>query len=366
MSHPSPRRRLLVAGLAGSLGLACLAASFLAIRSLIARGGPGRLVADRDLLTWRGPDAKEPRPLAIDGAQARFVLRNVGGAPVRITAVESSCGCATPAVDPAVVAPGGSTNVDVRAAPMLAGERLATVTLKTDSIASPEVILRLRIVGSRRPPFMVEAAGELIFEGDDGAMGPRKITALTLELAASPPRPPEIKSTVPWLEIGPPSLAEEMPHTDPGTVTRKYHYEVAARGGSGESVPSTGDVLVIDPWESRNVATLRAHVAVSAPIRAVPSRVVLRAHPSPGTVGGPVRILLRTRFPARELGVEVEGEDAPLVVGPIVPARDEGLATFTVGLKPGAVPGGRYSLRIRHAASRDRLIIPVSVRPERS
>jgi len=135
-----------------------------------AKTGPGKIVPRQSTLTWQGseePKSTKVGALSIDEAFAKFELENLGGLPVRILAVQSSCGCLEPKIEKMTIEPGKIVVVEAHALPVEVGEKLVAVTLRTDSPLTPEVVLQLRMFGGRRPPYLQQAAGELTWmEGD--------------------------------------------------------------------------------------------------------------------------------------------------------------------------------------------------------
>ncbi|MCU0689381.1 MAG: DUF1573 domain-containing protein [Phycisphaerales bacterium] len=77
----------------------------------------------------------------------KFTFRNSGIAPVTINNIRTSCGCsaATPDNDKRVYAPGETGSMKVTFDPRgRRGEERKTVTIETDSLANPNIELRLR------------------------------------------------------------------------------------------------------------------------------------------------------------------------------------------------------------------------------
>ncbi len=68
---------------------------------------PGALRASRSKLQWQSPNPEVGLPSS--GHTPTFDLVNIGGSPVRIQSVGTTCGCATaraePEVDPSVSSP---------------------------------------------------------------------------------------------------------------------------------------------------------------------------------------------------------------------------------------------------------------------
>ncbi len=336
--------------------------SALAARYLGRAASPGKLVPQQELLIWRSPVEKAFRLLKSDEAEAKFVLGNVGGTSVRILKVETSCGCATPKIEPTTIAPGKNGTVEVQAAPLQSGEKMVSITLHTDSSLSPTVVLSLRIIGSRLPPFMGQAKGELSFLGDDSATEVRKIFADTVELKGSPPTSPIVKNELPFLEISHPVLEADEPYTTPDTVHRRYVYEAKL----ASEVPSgsfSGDVFVIDPWDSNHVELIRVHGEALPPLRVFPSRAILRVEKAQGGEGPVAKFMILSKTPALDLVVESEGnEDSPFSVGRLMTTEEGRRTSFSVSLKPGLARSGIFNLVVHRPSSKDRVIVPIAVR----
>jgi hypothetical protein len=288
-------------------GLLIIGAGFLAPRST-SKLLPGKLVPKQNLLTWRSPIEKTFRTLAIDAAQATFELENIGGSPVRIVEAQSSCGCAIPELPETPIGPGEVRPFKVKAVPLQIGEHDASITLRTDSPASPEIVLRLHVIGSRRPPYMAQAKAELAFTGDSPSET-REIIAYHVELAGSKPLPPKAKTNIPLLKLSTPTLAEERPYMTPESVSRKYSIKASLNGHLPPGV-LTGDVSIIDPWDPEHIQTIRFHGEPRPPIRAIPSLVVINttgAQHEPPITG----ILVLTNPPVPDLVAELDASETP-------------------------------------------------------
>lgn len=175
-------------------GVLLLAAGFVQFR----RGfqpSPGFLTCKNPLVVWVGP---EDAGAALTTASAQFQIKNPGGTSVRVMSVETSCGCAKPFVRPDVIPPGGQGSVAVDAVPLPSGERTAEITLSTDSPLTPTVELKLRMIGRRRPPFMVDARGDLTYVTDPSPTDIREIVVRTIE-PEQWEKHPILKSELPFL-----------------------------------------------------------------------------------------------------------------------------------------------------------------------
>ena len=319
---------------------------------------PGRLIAKESLLTWRSPAAGPIQPLAPDAASAVFEVRNTGGTPVRITEVKSSCGCATPRVEPSLIPAGATARVEVRAMPLLIGERSAVVTLRTDSPQTPEVELRLRIIGSRRPPFLAKAEGELFFEETGSTVETRRILVHTAEAAGSNATPPKIVHHSALLHVGPPKLQAEKTADDGHSIARSYEYLVTVRPEEVREPFSEG-VEVVDPWDPEHRVRIEARGGRALPLKAVPARLAID-----GRRGATAQFLVITTSHLDDLIVEPADGRSPLVVERI--ERDPGgkRATVHVAVREGTAADSEGGLRVRLASSGEAISVPVRLRAE--
>lgn len=353
--------RSLILG-AGALTLFAGVAA-LGVRSLIVPG-PGRIDCAEPFLEWRGPST--PEPLAPDGAAATFELVNTGGQPVRILKWESSCGCTVPRVEPTILRPGERGSVYVKAAPRQIGEQVSTITLTTDSPVDPTVALRLRVIGTRRPPYLAQTFGELVFRGVSPADQSHSVYATTVQPDDEATIAPRLDCDLPFVVIGPPSIVEEKPSPAPGVVERRFRYEVRLAGLS-DGPRFAGTLRVIDPWDASRAENLRLHVEVLPVFRASPARLRFRVG-GDGAAPRPAKILVMSEEPAPDLVVESgDPESSPLELLSAAPSGDDQrLWTVEVGLKPGHFGDAESGLVIRRASAADRITIPVTIRREGS
>jgi hypothetical protein len=330
-----------------------------------AMSGPGRLVPKEAALTWRSPVTDGAGPRNHDQAQATFEVKNLGGTAVRIREVKSSCGCTTPKVEPLVIAPGATGVVEARATPLSTGEKTATISLVTDSAITPEVVLQLKIIGSRRPPYMGSAGGDLAFVGADMAHQVRKIYINTMEMAGSSSRPPRLSTNLSFLTLGPPKLVDDHPmEAQTGAIMRKYIVEATV--GTGLPIGNfEGDVFVVDPWDERNRERIRVHGEVPSPLRAVPARLVLSVDGATGRMKSSGKLLILSTTHISELAINWDDKNQPpLIIGPPELNETGRMATVRLSSGTGRVEAGEYRLYVRGPSSPDRITIPVSIRRE--
>lgn len=149
---------------------------------------------------------------------------------MRITGVESDCGCTVPEIQACVIPSFGDGFVDVRPTALAMGEKGNSIGVTTDSHATPVVVLRLRVIGTHTPPYFARVDENLIFRGDFTPEQSSEIHAITYENAASAPTSPRASCDLPYFEVTPASLILEKPGPLPGVVPRIYRFEAMVRG----------------------------------------------------------------------------------------------------------------------------------------
>ncbi len=236
---------------------------------------PGQLVADEPMIVWQSPIVELGQPLA--QAKAKFRLMNSGGRLVNILSVGSGCGCAKPVPSATVIGPGQSITLDVEGSPFPIGDRTIPITVHTDSAATPSVDLRLRMLGSRTPPFLLDATGELAFLNVERANlalagETRRFTVRMIELDSAE-REPSFRVTPPGLVVEKVS-SQARPYITPGSVVRTHVYNVSFAEPPIES-RIAGMVSVVDPWFAEHVTDLKVYAEIRSRIRAVPAWVEL-------------------------------------------------------------------------------------------
>lgn len=337
---------------AGGLGVASgVLVSGCILLILLFWPSPGRLVADQEELTWRGPEGPSQ-----DWAKLRFVIKNPGHTPVRITSTESGCGCLEPVVDPSVIPAGGSGKVEVKARYFPVGERRVPISINTDSPTTPQFTITVRLIGGRRPPFLLRADGILCYMGDFEPSETREIVVDTIETTRDA-RAPTFANIPPFLKI---ERSEDMsrPYTTPETVVHLYKFKV-----SFVTAPPPGvyedDIVVIDPWDPKHTVRLRVLTQFRPPVRVIPPLVVLRKY-------GPLfKATFRVEGSATFDDLRVDEAAPQLAVTPVdVPASTK-VATFDVALKPQAslVDDGKWGVVLCWRPNH-RITVPVVLRKE--
>jgi hypothetical protein len=252
-----PRRRTILLG-AFALGavVAALGAGVYAWRLL---GRRGVLVARQCLAVWEAP-AGTPRDASML-ARGSFELVNVGTAPVRVVDVQADCGCTTPEVTPKVIKPGGSAVVSVSALVVPFLSRELGINVHTDSAATPDVFLRLRVTGNQKPPLLVDASGDLSFDGAVSKGERRELVVVTVERKGDK-KSPKLSADLPFLSF---SEARSEESDLGGNVVQRKRVCWVALSRSPPAGTSVGAVTVEDPWDPTNTKKVNVLVRTRGP-----------------------------------------------------------------------------------------------------
>ena len=319
--------------------------SLLVVRPGSPSTGPGNLVAREDVVLWKSPRDQEGR--SASQVEARFELENHGSTPVRILTIKAGCGCTSPRVEPSLVPPGGTALVSVSAL-LPIGDKTVPITLTTDSPLTPSVVLALRMIGNRPPPFLLQVVGDLSYLGDKSTAESREIVAVTIE-GARPTKRPELMTDLAGLkfeEVG----IEEAPYTVSKAVQRKYRY----RAYFEEPTPGSafrGVVRVSDPWNPGQFELIQVEAKSEPEYRVVPATLDLKVGNEKSASRFGADFLVFIKEPAPDLTVVPEGENAAAWVVTRVegPSNDRFRAFHVQSAEGATVSGDRLSLAIRRA-----------------
>jgi hypothetical protein len=276
--------------------------------------------------------------------------------------VRTSCGCATAEAKPEIVPPGGKSSVLVNMDSLEVGVRVASITLETDSPATPLINLQLVAEGFRRPPYVFQLNADLYYHEGFADDEVRKVIVDTVVLRGVSPDPPLLSIDVEVLQIGMPSVAERPYLADADLLVRSFTFPVRfAKHPPDEGF--SGEIRVTDRWNPGRVLRSRVFGERNLPIRAIPPRLVLDAS-SESSSSPTARLVARTRSGGTDLKVVVEGEDSPLVVKADLIGDDDRFASFRVSCKPGQKPKqGIFNLIVTPASGGQvSLTVPVQVR----
>jgi len=320
------------------------------------RRQPGVLVAVEDSLVWEGPAEAGQDPPKM--AEATFRLRNTGGRPVHILEIISGCGCATPKVSTTTVAAGGETTVDVKALTFPVGEKVIRFAVETDSAVTKSVPLFLRVIGNRRPPFLMNVTGDLSYLGDGLSTNLRTVEVMTIEKKGDPHQVPKASCNLPFFEVETLDVVEK-PYVTAGTVQCSYRYRVR-QNGEAPTDTFVGEFRAIDPWDDRQSARLPIQGEVRHAMRANPTAVTLAADDPTAS------ILVTTREACPGLTVSAAG--APILIEQDETHTSDRFHVYRLRLKPseGRIAAGIHSLILRPMAdSPERAVVRVTIKEGR-
>ncbi len=296
---------------------------------------PGWAFVKQRVIDWQSPASpapKTPTPPAV------FELENRGVDPVRVLSVESGCGCAKPRVTPLLIEPGGRAKVEVVAPPISVGERVVPITLKTDAKHEPDVQLQLRVVGSRIPPFLLRASGELTYFMGYSPTETRELVVETIESLEPGPH-----CDLPFIHCAPPTISDSPHPQDQGVVGRVYRHRVSFASPPPEEGFS-GRITVADPWDESRVMHVNIFGEPNPEVKVVPSSLVVRA--GAAEIDSSTRFMLKLRDPDADPRVDFAWEGASPFTVEEVP--DQRMPTFALRrARPVEEEGGKYTLIVR-------------------
>ena len=351
------RKLLFLSLLVGVTSLLTCAA--LVARSIQVRPKLGKLVAVRSMITWNSPSVRE----GIHSMRARvnFPLLNEGRSAVHIISVESACGCTTPTVRPTEIGPGGA-GLSAVGTPLTSGERTVVMTIHTDSPLTPEVIVRLKMVSNRLPPFIVGVAGDFAYTDGYGSDVSRDLVVTAIE-RGPPGKAPRVLSDLPFLSFSGPTV-QECPYDESTLLLRTYTFRVAFHNG----IPTdsfAGRIWAVDPWTGANAEGVLAFHRATPAIVIAPKSVSLNFDPGEGACSARIAVITKTEMPL--LVVEPASDSEALHVSEVVAKSAGRSRTFLIRADPAAAKRiKRFSLIVRASPSDNNpTVVPVTVRVHR-
>ena len=255
---------------------------------------------------------------------------------------ESGCGCATPMIAPTTIGPGEKCTVRVRGRGFPIGEKTVPITLHTDSTAEPKVVLELRMIGSRKPPFLLEVSADLGYLGEISREGTRELTAIVIE-GERPTKAPIPRSDLPFLAFEPTGV-KTAPYVEPGTFYHTYRYSVKFTAAPPDDV-FVGSVTVGDPWEAGHIERINVQGAPIPLLRVIPSRPSLSVEKGRASRARANFAIVAEESTDRLVVTPEDGPASLFVVERAASGASGRFAPFVVRLKDGAVPKcGEYRL----------------------
>lgn len=333
------------------------AATLVARIHFAAKGGYLRPLASQ--VEVRGAEAAKSEG-KLD-TPAVFEVRNEGHSPVTILNVETSCTCLSVDVEPRVVQPGQAARVVARVESVRQGQSNTSVVLHTDSAIIRDVVLTVRVLGSRRPPYLADATGDLVFVGEEPWTETRSVSAATVVPRTLAELVPGVQTDLSFLEL---TLIEtkKVPSLEPDCIAYVYTYRVGFRSRPPAGL-SLGSVQIRDPWNSADIRSLAANVQVLSSFRVAPTHVVIHAKRTDRD-DARASLLVRTQEPASVI-IEPESPDACPIRIEQQAQKDSSsqVARFDLIL-PRESPGsaaGEWKLLVRDSESTAPIEVPVRV-----
>jgi hypothetical protein len=230
---------------------------------------------------------------------------------------------------------------------------------------TPNVTLRLRTLGWREPPFLLKAAGDLVYKGYSFVGDTREIHAITVESGSSEKTPPVVTTDLRFLRISPAAMTER-PDSDPNVVQRTYRYRVTFSCPPPRAF--SGEVRVVDPWEPGATQRIYVQGDVLPALQVSPSRIVFGGTSSADRSVLSARLLVRSRFPVPQISAVAEPNSArEIAVTRDRLEQDSCGAQFTIQVRRPDGPQGReFKIVIRpEPDSREQVVVPVLVQDGR-
>ena len=284
---------------------------------------PGVLEVEPRELTFDFDPAGDPPP-------AVLTLRNIGGGPLRIGDITTTCGC-TLAGRPgtALLTSGQSTTLRVQGRPAQIGSKRAAVTIAADgSSATVPVNLRGRQV---QTPFATYVPQRLELRATRPEPMATEFTLRTVEAAGSPPWITAVQFDAAAGEVVRLDLSETpQPH---GTLARAYRYRLTVPFLPTEGVAAGRIGFATRPATPALAQTVAVLASLVPAVRAVPESLLVRWDEA--DVGMTRDVLFLTETPDRRVTVTPQPPAVDWVV----------FEPFEPGL-PGSTLAGRASVRL--------------------
>jgi hypothetical protein len=208
--------------------------------------------------------------------------------------VESGCGCTIASVTPTTVQPGDAAVVTAIGTPLSSGERAVALTIHTDSVLSPEIVLHFEMITDRTPPFITEIAGDFAYPDTGFANESRDVLVRSVE-GGQPWLTPIVQTDLPFLGIAKPTI-REAPYDESSLKTISYTYRVTftAKAPDGSF---TGRIWAIDPKTGEKTGDLLVIHRSKRNIIAVPSAMTLAPGPDRTRAEAQLTLLLKQEMP---------------------------------------------------------------------
>jgi hypothetical protein len=213
----------------------------------------------------------------------------------------------------------------------------------------------LRIVGNRKPPFLLTLTGDLTFRTYADQTNKCVFTVITVENDGNPAQataasPISIRSTLPFVKISSGEVRRK-PYYLPHTMQVEREYVVYVEPGT-TNASFYGEITVTDPWDSQFAQSINMQGNVYNTIVVFPSHVTL-AMASADDYSASVEFAVRFRDSSTERRLDVDqGENQILDVTRVATAASQNFFRYRVSLKPGTVVRkANHKLNVRNKGS---------------
>jgi len=161
----------------------------------------------------------------------RFTLHNDGGAPLKISYLQSSCGCLTASLSRDVVPPGEAAYLNAEVLVPQTGRRESKIEFFANSQPREAVTLSVVAQSDVAVPYVVDGEkGAAVFSGWLTAGSRRTRVLRTMEKRGEAPWLDHFESDVPCVSVQLAEFTEKVSNDDPDEVEREYVLELALTG----------------------------------------------------------------------------------------------------------------------------------------
>jgi hypothetical protein len=200
--------------------------------------------------------------------------------------------------------------MDVSAMPPTLGERTVSFVIKTDSTRTPELPFQLRMISSRKPPFILLAKGDLTFAGDIKSDESRDFFVQTV-VTKQHNKQPIITTDLPYLKINVADVGTQS-YDDPNILYRRYRYAVRLKEIPTEEAVS-GTVTITDPWDRSLVSQIQVYIHPARDLFITPATLTLNLR-SPTDSETTATFLVKRNSSPGTIHIDEATEATPLFV----------------------------------------------------
>ena len=325
----------------------------------VATRSAARPVAPPDAAGLGFPVATADRGEFSAPGSATVTVRNDGRGPLRITGVDTSCGCTTVrGVSRPLLAAGESTKFEVSLSPPARGKKQTRVTVSTDSRLEPKASVPFLLRGALPPtPSVVECPKRLTVEFVAVEPATTELVVRTAETPGTPPWLAELRDAF-GRSLSAVSAREEIESDDVEGVVRVYRLALTVPAPAPDTPDDVLDARLVTVGGDEVGPVVRIARRSRPALEPQPSRVFVNlSRMSDGPVVRDV-VLRRT---AAEGGLTVDANLPPWLTVETIPATADRPAKLRLRVDTEAVPPGESATTITVRAGADRTEVPVVV-----